>query len=88
MGRNQGPPSWKARKKTPKGYNKNRPFVFFIISKYSICHILTSRSYSPEQFGFDSAGSIVIIDNSANAHIFSGEEMLTNKIDPVVSNGV
>ena len=88
MGRNQGTPSWKARKKPPKGYNKNRPFVFFKISKDSICHILYSRAQYSEQVGFDSAGLIVIVDNSANAHIFSEEEMLTNKIEPVVSNGV
>ena len=50
-----------------------------------ICHILSSKAESSEGVVFDSDGSIVTVDNSANAHIFSEEEMLTNKIEPVVS---
>ena len=32
--------------------------------------------------------SSVIVDNSENAHIFSEEDMFTDKIEPIISNGV
>ena len=32
--------------------------------------------------------SSVIVHNSKNAHIFSEEDMFTDKIEPIVSNGV
>ena len=38
--------------------------------------------------GFDSYGSSVIVDNYANDNIFSEEDMFTDKIDPIISNGV
>ena len=43
---------------------------------------------SSEQVVFDYDGSIVIVDNSTNAHIFSEEYMFINKIEPIISNGV
>ena len=43
---------------------------------------------SSEQVGFDSDRSSLIVDNSANACIFSEEDMFTDKIDPIISNGV
>ena len=39
-----------------------------------------------EQFGFDSDGSPVIVDNSGNAHILSEQYMFTDKIDLIVSD--
>ena len=41
-----------------------------------------------EQVGFDSYGSSVIVDNSANLQIFSEEDIFTDKIHTIVSNGV
>ena len=32
--------------------------------------------------------SSVIVDNPENAHIFLEEDMFTDKIDPIISNGV
>ena len=43
---------------------------------------------SSEQVGFDSNGSSVIFDDSANNQIFSEEEMFTDNIEPIISNGV
>ena len=43
---------------------------------------------SSEQVRFYFDGSLVIVYNSTNAHIFSEEDMFTDKIDPIVSNGV
>ena len=40
----------------------------------------------PEQVGFESDGSLVIVDNSANARILSEEDMFTDKIEPIISN--
>ena len=41
-----------------------------------------------EQIGFDSDSSTVVFDISANAHIFSEEDMITHKIEPIISNGL
>ena len=41
-----------------------------------------------EQVIFDSSGSSLIVDNSSNAHIFSEEDMFTDKIEPIIYNGV
>ena len=38
--------------------------------------------------GFDSYGSSVIVDNYANDNICSEEDMFTDKIYPIISNGV
>ena len=43
---------------------------------------------SSEQVVFDSDGSSVIVDNSENDHTRSEEYMFTDKIDPIISNGV
>ena len=43
---------------------------------------------SSEQFEFDSDGLSVIVDNSANAHICSEEDMFDDKIDPIIFNGM
>ena len=43
---------------------------------------------SSEQVGFDSDGISVIVDNFDNSHICSEEIFLTDKIDPIISNGV
>ena len=43
---------------------------------------------SSEQFVFDSDVSAAIVDNSANVNIFSEEDMYTEKIDPIIYNGV
>ena len=61
--------SCKARNKPHKCHTKNRPFVFYTISKDRICHILFSRVESPENIGFDSDGSSGILDNSDNEYI-------------------
>ena len=52
------------RKATPKIY-----LFFCKISKYRICHILSSRVEPPEQIRFQSYGSSLIVDNSANVQI-------------------
>ena len=80
--------SWMEIKKPPKGHTKNIPFVFCTISKSRICHILSPRVEYSYQVGFDSDGSSVIVDNSYNAHIWSEEDMFTDKIDPIISNGL
>ena len=41
---------------------------------------------SSEWVGFDSYGSAIIVNNSANAHILSEADMLTDKIDRIFSN--
>ena len=56
--------------------------------KDGICHILSSRVESSESIGFDSYGYAVMVDNSANGHIFSEEDTLTNTIEAIISNGV
>ena len=76
------------RNKPPKFHTKNKPFVSCTISKDWICHILSSWVESSEQVGFDSNGSTVIVDNSENDHICSEEDMFTDKIDPIIYNGV
>ena len=43
---------------------------------------------SSEQVGFDSHGSSVLVDNYYNAHICLQGDMFTDKIDPIISNGV
>ena len=43
---------------------------------------------SSEQVVFDSDGSTVIVDNSANYHIRSEEDMFTDMIEPIISNGL
>ena len=53
---NSSQPSWKTRKKHPKGHTKNRSFVFCTISNDRICHILSSRVEPSEQGGFDYDG--------------------------------
>ena len=74
---------WKAINKPPKYYTKDRPFVFCTIKRDGICHLLSSRVEFSEQ-----VWSTVIVDNSENAQIFLEEDMLTHKINPVISNGV
>ena len=81
-------PSWKARKKPFKGHTKNRSFFSCKNSKDRICHMLYSRVGSPEKNGFDSYGSSLIVDNSENDNICSEEYMFTEKIDPIIYNGV
>ena len=49
---NSSKPIQKARNKPPKGYTKNRLFVFSTISKYLIFYILSSRVESSEQIDF------------------------------------
>ena len=80
--------SWKSRKNPPKVHNKNIPFVLCTISNDRIYHILSSRVESSEKFGFESDGSSVIVDNYANAHIYSEEYMFTKNIEIIISNGV
>ena len=80
--------SRKSRNKPSKGYNKNITFFYWIFLKDRICHILSSRVDSSEQFLFDSDVSAAIVDNSANVNIFSAEDMYTEKIDPMIYNGV
>ena len=41
-----------------------------------------------EQFGFDSDGSSVIVDNSDNSYIRSEEYIFNEKIEPIIYNGV
>ena len=53
-----------------------------------ICHILSSILESLEQLGFDSDRSLVIFDNSANAQIRSEEDIFSDNIETVISNGV
>ena len=43
---------------------------------------------SSEQVGFDSDVSSVIVYNSENSHIFLKEDMFTDKIEPIIFNGV
>ena len=57
-------------------------------SKDRIWHTLSSRDESSEQVGFDSDRSTVIVDKSANAYIFSDEDMFTENIEPTISNRV
>ena len=71
--RNSSKPSWKERNNPPKCQTKNRPFIFYTISKDRICHIISSRVESSEQVVFEYDGSPVIVNNSATAHIFSEE---------------
>ena len=80
--------SWKSRKKPPKGHIKNRAFCFCKISKDWMCHIISPRVESSEEDIFDSDGSSVIVDNSENSHICSEKDMFTDKIDPIISNGL
>ena len=42
---------------------------------------------SSEKIGFDYDGSSLIFDNSENAHMCSEEEMFTDNIDLILSNG-
>ena len=56
-------PSWKSRKKPPKGRTKNISFC------NRICHILSSTVESSEEVVFDSVGSSFMVDNFENAHI-------------------
>ena len=44
------------------------------------------KSGIPRKNGFDSYGSSVIVDNSANDNICSEEDMFTDKIDPIIYN--
>ena len=76
----------KAIKNSPKGHTKNRPFVFCIISKDRIYHIISSIVEFSEQFLFDSDVSKFMVDNSVNEHIFSEEDMFTDNIYPIISN--
>ena len=46
------------------------------------------KSGTPPKNGFDSYGLSVIVDNSANDKIFSEEDMFTDKIEPIISNGM
>ena len=85
---NSSKPIWKARKKPLKDHNKNRIFVLCTISNYITCHILFSRLKSSEQVVFEYYGSSVIVDNSANYYIFSDKYMFTDKIEPIIYNGV
>ena len=41
-----------------------------------------------KQVGFDSDGSSVIVDHSSNFHICSEEYIVTDKIEPIIFNGV
>ena len=41
-----------------------------------------------EQVGFDYDGPSFIVDNSENAHTCSQQEIFTDKIHPIISNGV
>ena len=52
------------------------------------CQIISSRFEYPEKVRFYSNGSSVMVDNSVNAHSLSEERMLTDKIYPIISNGV
>ena len=80
-------PSWNAINNPPKGHTRNRSYVFCALSKYFICHIISSKVESSEQILFYSDGSAFIADNSANAQIFS-EEVFSDKIDHIIFNGV
>ena len=46
------------------------------------------KSGIPRKNGSESYGSSVIVDNSANDNICSEEYMFTDKIDPIIYNGV
>ena len=72
--------SCKSIKKPLKVHTKNRTFLFCKISKDRIFHILSSRVKSSDQVIFDSDGSSVIVDKSANDHICSEEDMFTDNI--------
>ena len=50
--------------------------------------MLYSRVGYPEKNGFDSYGSSVIFDNSVNYNIYSEEDKFTEKIEPIIYNGV
>ena len=41
-----------------------------------------------KKFGFVSDGTTIIFDNYANAKKLSEEDMFTDKIEPIISNGV
>ena len=41
-----------------------------------------------EQVVFDSDGSTAIVDNYGNSHIILEEDMFTDKIYPIIYNGV
>ena len=43
---------------------------------------------SLEQVGFNSDVSSVIVDNYDNSHICSDEDIFTDKIEPIIYNGV
>ena len=43
---------------------------------------------SSEPVGFDSDGSSFIVEKYSNAHILSEEDMFTDKIEPIISNGM
>ena len=85
---NSSKPSWKAGNPPPNRHTKNRTFVLCTISKDRICHIISSRVEYSEQVWFEYDVLKVIFENSANSHIFSEEDILTDKIEPVISNGV
>ena len=53
-----------------------------------MCHILSSRLKSLEQVGFDYDSSSLIVYHPTNTHIWSKEDMFTNKINPIISNVV
>ena len=53
-----------------------------------MCHILSSKLKSSEQFAFDYDGSLVIFYKSYNDNIYSEEDMFTENIDPIIYNGV
>ena len=40
-----------------------------------------------KKIGFEYDGSSVIVDNSSSAHILSEEDMFTENIEPIISNG-
>ena len=71
----------------PKSHTKNRPFFLNNLKGYDITHTIF-KSGILIKIGFESDGSSVIVDNSANSHILSEEYMFTDKIDPIISNGM
>ena len=75
------------KRSLPKDAPKIDP-LFSAKSTDRICHILSSRVEYSEQFGFDSDGSSVIVDNSDNSYIRSEEYIFNDKIEPIISNGV
>ena len=50
--------------------------------------ILSSKFESSQSIGFESDDYKEIVDNSAIAHICSYEDILTDKIDNIIINGV